>query len=155
MTYFREAKPVDNKVYPRTITAEEKDKILNAILAAANGSATANIDYDDISNIEISKDQYEMVLKEFKKKGPIDYIGYGTENLTINSEISNFAEKGGFTVERDLYTISFDVLELQLKRLEKELSPDTTAKVNSVIKKAKNITELIAGLATLVDRINL
>ncbi len=64
MTYFREAKPVDNKVYPLTITAEEKDKILNAILAAANGSATANIDYDDISNIEISKDQYEMVLKE-------------------------------------------------------------------------------------------
>ncbi|EXY63080.1 hypothetical protein M085_4517, partial [Bacteroides fragilis str. 3986 N(B)19] len=97
MTYFREAKPVDNKVYPLTITAEEKDKILNAILAAANGSATANIDYDDISNIEISKDQYEMVLKEFKKKGLIDYIGYGTENLTINSEISNFAEKGGFT----------------------------------------------------------
>ena len=67
MTYFREAKPVDNKVYPLTITAEEKDKILNAILAAANGSATANIDYDDISNIEISKDQYEMVLKELKK----------------------------------------------------------------------------------------
>ena len=96
-----------------------------------------------------------MVLKEFKKKGLIDYIEYGTEYLTINSEISNFAEKGGFTVERDLYTINFDVLELQLKRLEKELSPDTTAKVNSVIKKAKNITELIAGLATLVDRINL
>ncbi|GKH21882.1 hypothetical protein CE91St9_34900 [Bacteroides thetaiotaomicron] len=153
MTYFREAESADSKKYPLTITAEVKDKILNAILVAANGKAKARLCYEDISGLEISEDQYEMVVEEFKKKGLIDYKGYGIEELTLNSEISNFMQKGGFAVERDLYIINFDMLELQLKRLEKELSPDTATKVNSVIGSAKNITELILGLSTLADKI--
>lgn len=153
MTYFREAKSAESKKYPLTITAEVKDKILNAILVAANGKARASLCYEDIPELEISEDQYEMVIEEFKKKGLIDYNGYGIEELTLNSEISNFMQKGGFAVERDLYIINFDMLKLQLKRLEKELSPNTAAKVNSVIGSAKNITELIIGLSTLADKI--
>ena len=155
MTYFREAKPVDNRKYPLSITAEVKDKILNAILVEANGKAEARLCYEDISELEISEDQYEMVIEEFKKKGLIDYKGYGIESHTLNSEISNFMQRGGFTVERDLYILNFDTLELQLKRLEKELSPNTSAKVNDVIEKAKNITDLIVGLSTLSEKINL
>lgn len=155
MRQIRTAPPKDEREYPLTITAEVKDKILNAILVAANGKATVELHYKDISDIEISKDQYEMVIEEFKGKGLISYYGYGLANIKLNSEISNFYQRGGFTVERDLYTINFDVLELQLKRLEKELSPGTAEKVNSIIGKAKNITELISGLAILGEKMNL
>ena len=81
--------------------------------------------------------------------------GYGIEYLTLNFEIFNFAEKGGFTVERDLYILSFDTFQMQLERLEKELSPDTAAKVDDVVGKAKNITELLIGLSALAEKMNL
>ena len=69
--------------------------------------------------------------------------------------VFNFAEKGGFTVERDLYILSFDTFQMQLERLEKELSPDTAAKVDDVVGKAKNITELLIGLSALAEKMNL
>ena len=96
-----------------------------------------------------------MAIEEFKNKGLVDFKGYGNEILTLSSEISNFMQKGGFTVERDLYILNFDTLELQLKRLEKELSPNASAEVNAIIEKAKNITDLIMGLSTLSEKINL
>lgn len=151
MDYFRKPPQNDNKKYPLTITAETKDKILNAILVAANGQKTACLYYKDVPELEISKDQFEMVIKEFKDKKLISYVGYGNNNITLNSEIFNFYEKGGFTVERDLYTISFDVLELQLKRLDKELSPSTATKVNNIIAKAKNLGDLIIGFKEIIE----
>lgn len=143
--------PKDEREYPLVITAEEKDKVLNYILVVANGKRTAKLNYKDIPDLRISKEQYEIVLEEFKNRRFIDYKGYGIEYLTLNFEIFNFAEKGGFTVERDLYIINFDVLELQLKRLEKELSPTTAIKVNNVVANAKNVTELVIGLKAIIE----
>lgn len=113
------------------------------------------LNYKDIPDLRISKEQYEIVLEEFKNRRFIDYKGYGIEYLTLNFEIFNFAEKGGFTVERDLYILSFDTFQMQLERLEKELSPDTAAKVDDVVGKAKNITELLIGLSALAEKMNL
>lgn len=151
MRQIRTAPPKDEREYPLVITAEEKDKVLNYILVVANGKRTAKLNYKDIPDLRISKEQYEIVLEEFKNRRFIDYKGYGIEYLTLNFEIFNFAEKGGFTVERDLYTINFDVLELQLKRLEKELSPTTAIKVNNVVANAKNVTELVIGLKAIIE----
>lgn len=151
MRPIRTVPPKDEREYPLVITAEEKDKVLNYILVVANGKRTAKLNYKDIPDLRISKEQYEIVLEEFKNRRFIDYKGYGIEYLTLNFEIFNFAEKGGFTVERDLYTINFDVLELQLKRLEKELSPTTAIKVNNVVANAKNVTELVIGLKAIIE----
>lgn len=93
MRNYRTAAPEDEREYPLVITAEEKDKVLNAILVYAKGSRNAELFYEDIPGLEISNDQYEMVLAEFKKKGLVDYTGYGYEQLTLSSEISNFAQK--------------------------------------------------------------
>jgi len=141
MRPIRTVPPKDEREYPLVITAEEKDKVLNYILV--------------IPDLRISKEQYEIVLEEFKNRRFIDYKGYGIEYLTLNFEIFNFAEKGGFTVERDLYILSFDTFQMQLERLEKELSPDTAAKVDDVVGKAKNITELLIGLSALAEKMNL
>ncbi|CBK66059.1 hypothetical protein BXY_08840 [Bacteroides xylanisolvens XB1A] len=57
----------DEREYPLVITAEEKDKVLNYILVVANGKRTAKLNYKDIPDLRISKEQYEIVLEEFKK----------------------------------------------------------------------------------------
>ena len=90
-----------------------------------------------------------MVLAEFKKKGLVDYTGFGYEQLTLSSEISNFAQKGGFTFERDLYVLQANVIEQIFQKMEKELTPNTAAKVNSIIEKAKTLSELALGLKEL------
>ena len=146
MRPIRTVPPKDEREYPLVITAEEKDKVLNYILVVANGKRTAKLNYKDIPDLRISKEQYEIVLEEFKNRRFIDYKGYGIEYLTLNFEIFNFAEKGGFTV---------DTFQMQLERLEKELSPDTAAKVDDVVGKAKNITELLIGLSALAEKMNL
>lgn len=149
MRNYRTADPEDKREYPLVITAEEKDKVLNAILVTAKGSRDAELFYEDIPGLEISNDQYEMVLAEFKKKGLVDYTGYGYEQLTLSSEISNFAQKGGFTFERDLYILQANVIEQIFQKMEKELTPNTAAKVNSIIEKAKTLSELALGLKEL------
>ena len=148
MRPIRTVPPKDEREYPLVITAEEKDKVLNYILVVANGKRTAKLNYKDIPDLRISKEQYEIVLKEFN-----NYNMYDIEDIEfdLEPEIYNFIERGGFTVERDLYTINFDVLELQLKRLEKELSPTTAIKVNNVVANAKNVTELVIGLKAIIE----
>ena len=143
MRQIRTAPPKDEREYPLVITAEEKDKVLNYILVVANGKRTAKLNYKDIPDLRISKEQYEIVLEEFKNRRFIEF--------DLEPGIYNFIERGGFTVERDLYTINFDVLELQLKRLEKELSPTTAIKVNNVVANAKNVTELVIGLKAIIE----
>lgn len=149
MRNYRTADPKDKNEYPLVITAEEKDKVLNAILVAAKGSKNAEIFYEDITELEISNDQYEMVIAEFKKKGLVDYIGYDYERLTLSSEISNFAQKGGFSFERDLFILQANVIEQIFQKMENELTPNTAAKVNSIIEKAKTLSELALGLKEL------
>ena len=153
MRPIRTVPPKDEREYPLVITAEEKDKVLNYILVVANGKRTAKLNYKDIPDLRISKEQYEIVLKEFNNIKFIDYNMYDIEDIEfdLEPEIYNFIERGGFTVERDLYTINFDVLELQLKRLEKELSPTTAIKVNNVVANAKNVTELVIGLKAIIE----
>lgn len=63
-------------------------------MVVANGKRTAKLNYKDIPDLRISKEQYEIVLEEFKNRRFIDYKGYGIEYLTLNFEIFNFAEKG-------------------------------------------------------------
>ena len=153
MRPIRTVPPKDEREYPLVITAEEKDKVLNYILVVANEKRTAKLNYKDIADLRISKEQYEIVLKEFNNRKFIDYNMYDIEDIEFDLEpgIYNFIERGGFTVERDLYTINFDVLELQLKRLEKELSPTTAIKVNNVVANAKNVTELVIGLKAIIE----
>ena len=94
MRPIRTVPPKDEREYPLVITAEEKDKVLNYILVGANGKRTAKLNYKDIPDLRISKEQYEIVLEEFKNRRFIDYKGYDIEYLTLNFEIFNFAEKG-------------------------------------------------------------
>ncbi len=154
MRPIRTVPPKDEREYPLVITAEEKDKVLNYILVVANGKRTAKLNYKDIPDLRISKEQYEIVLEEFKNRRFIDYKGYDIEYLTLNFEIFNFAEKGD-SLLKETYILSFDTFQMQLERLEKELSPDTAAKVDDVVGKAQNITELLIGLSALAEKMNL
>lgn len=152
MRSIRTADPDDKREYPIVITAEEKDKILNAILGFSNGKKEVKIRYNSIPNLELSEDQYEMVIEEFKKKGLVDYIGYDYELLTISSETSNFVQKGGFVFERDLYLLNAEYIEMAFQKMEKELTPNNAAKLNRIIEGARNIGELVIGFKELLGQ---
>ena len=107
MRPIRTVPPKDEREYPLVITAEEKDKVLNYILVVANGKRTAKLNYKDIPDLRISKEQYEIVLEEFKNRRFIDYKGYDIEYLTLNFEIFNFAEKGDSLLKETYIYIKF------------------------------------------------
>lgn len=120
-------------------------------MVVANGKRTAKLNYKDIPDLRISKEQYEIVLEEFKI-GDLLTIRIWYWISYVEFWNIQFCRKGGFTVERDLYILSFDTFQMQLERLEKELSPDTAAKVDDVVGKAQNITELLIGLSALAEK---
>ena len=97
MRPIRTVPPKDEREYPLVITAEEKDKVLNYILVVANGKRTAKLNYKDIPDLRISKEQYEIVLEEFKNRRFIDYNMYDIEDIEFDLEpgIYNFIERGG------------------------------------------------------------
>ena len=68
MRPIRTVPPKDEREYPLVITAEEKDKVLNYILVVANGKRTAKLNYKDIPDLRISKEQYEIVLELYPQK---------------------------------------------------------------------------------------
>lgn len=93
MRSIRTVPPKDEREYPLVITAEEKDKVLNYILVVANGKRTAKLNYKDIPDLRISKEQYEIVLEEFKNRRFIDYIGKAKNITELLIGLSALAEK--------------------------------------------------------------
>ena len=65
MRQIRTAPPKDEREYPLVITAEEKDKILTALLKKANGTEKAALKYEDIPELKINKAQYKTVIDGF------------------------------------------------------------------------------------------
>lgn len=142
---YRTIPEPDNKEYPLFITAEEKDKILTALLIKANGTETAILEYKDVCNLALSKDQYETVIKEFKQEKLIKSVGYGTR-YTLLPKIHERRDKLGFNAEKEAYINSLEILSLQLSALEKNANPTVKTVLNKRIKEAKCLSDLIITL---------
>ena len=104
MRPIRTVPPKDEREYPLVITAEEKDKVLNYILVVANGKRTAKLNYKDIPDLRISKEQYEIVLEEFKNRRFIDYKGYSLSSFGSTVLIGRIFEKNIYSI---VYIVSF------------------------------------------------
>jgi len=63
---------------PNVITAKEKDQIAKTLLTKADGKGKVVLRYQDVSELKMSKDQFDLVIKQFKKNGLLeDTGGYG------------------------------------------------------------------------------
>ena len=71
MIDFRTPENVDES-YPTVISAIEKDKIMEALITKANGREKVTLEYKEIKDLKISKDQFKMVIRQFKNIGLIE-----------------------------------------------------------------------------------
>lgn len=142
MRHIRTALPKGEREYPLTITAEEKDKVLNTLLKKANGAEKVELSYEDIPDLKISKAQFETVIEGFKADALIKEEGYsGIYEFTDN--IHTLKEKGGFEKEIELFHKRIEQLYKSLNEEEKNKLLKFLEKTNLGLETAKNLESFI------------
>lgn len=57
-------------------------------------------------------------------------------------------------MERDAYMVGLNNLQLQLEKVQKELSPTVIEKINNVVANMKDVSEMIIGIKTISEIIS-
>ena len=142
MRQIRTAPPKDEREYPLVITAEEKDKILTALLKKANGTEKAALKYEDIPELKINKAQYKTVIDGFKTDGLIKEKGY-SEIYEFTDKIHTIKEKGGFERQIELFHNQVEQLHKSLNEEEKSKLLKFLEKTNTGLETANNLESFI------------
>lgn len=150
MEYIRTA-PKKNNSYPLYITSENKDAIIDLMIENAKEDGIICLEYNSLNgNPNISKGQYEAIIREFIDLGLIERCGSKTGSygykFRLLCGIYSKKERGGYCVERDAYMSELKNIQLQLEKVEKDLSPSAIDKINSIISKMNNVSDLISNI---------
>lgn len=129
----------------RLITAEDKDSIIELLISKADDRMRVQLEYSEVQFMGITKGMYEIILKDMEDSGLFKRVGY-SYFFELRAEIYRIKEYGGYTMERDAYIERLKNLALQTEKIKNELSPSVISKINQLIEKAKNITELTSAL---------
>ena len=140
--------------YPMFITSEDKDAVIDLMLDRKDEEEIVRLDYKDVScSLNISKGQYKNIIEEFKNDGLIQQCGYG-DTYKLLYGIHKKKEYGGYCMERDAYMAGLNNLQLQLEKVQKELSPTIIEKINNVVANMKDVSEMIIGIKTISEIIS-
>lgn len=153
MNGFR-SMPKKEKEYPTLITSENMDAVIDLMLDRKDEEEIVHLDYKDVSCLlNISKGQYKNIIEEFKKDGLIEQCGYGDKYKLLYG-IHKKKEYGGYCMEKDAYVAGLQNLQLQLEKVQKELSQTAIGKINSVISGMNNISDLASNIGKILDIIH-
>lgn len=140
--------------YSLYITSEDKDAVIDLMLNRKGEEEIVRLDYKDVScSLNISKGQYKTIIEEFKKDGLIEQNGYGDKYKLLYG-IYKKKEYGGYCMERDAYMAGLQNLQLQLEKVQKELSQTAISKINGVIKGMNNMYDLASNIGKILDIIH-
>lgn len=143
MRPIRTAPPKDEREYPLVITAKEKDKVLTALLKKANGTEKAELSYEDIPELIISKAQFKTVIDELKAERLIEEEGY-SEVYKLKGDLHTLKEKGGFEKEIELFHKQIEQLYKSLNDKEKSKLVQYLKNANVGLETATNIDAFIS-----------
>lgn len=129
----------------RLITAEDKDTIIDLLIENANDRMMVQLEYDSVEHMGITKGMYEIILKDMEDSGLFKRCGY-SYYFELRAEIYRVKEYGGYTMKRDAYIEGLRNLALQTEKIKNELSPSVMGRINQLIEKAKNMSELTSAL---------
>ena len=127
---------------PIVITAEEKDKIVEALIQIRRNDFAFG--YKDVPNISLEKYQFEEVIEELSQMGLIVCNGYfdgGKKHKT--AKLDEFYRFGGFRAKDKLLLDKLKKLKLELKSLEKEVNPDMIDKIGSMSNILSTVVSMI------------
>lgn len=145
--------------YPMFITSEDKDAVIDLMLKNVREDGIVYLDYKMIKNsVNISSGQYEAIIRGFIKDELIERYGskngnYGFKFRLLDG-IQSKKERGGYCMERDAYMAGLQNLQLQLEKVQKELSPTVIEKINNVVANMKDVSEMIIGIKTISEIIS-
>ena len=131
------------------ITADIKDKVLfylcsNAIPEKHSEGKTS----DTLKELEMDFNTFNAVMVQFQRFGFIEDLNLRQSYMSfiLLTDANDYAQKGGFVVQEEIFKINLQKLELEIDNLKKQLGPDkldTLSKVSSIIQ------TLFTGLALL------
>lgn len=151
MNDIREPKEKNESGYVLYTMAEDKDLIIDMLLNRAGGLRKVSLPYTDVAKeLNISRDQYDAILKEFVADGLVTRVG-DSERVTLQPGIYNKHEAGGYSLEKEARMESLECVALQLEKLRSESSPSALAKIDAAIGKAKDVSELLVAIRSLVS----
>lgn len=151
--------PKKKEEYPMFITSEDKDAVIDLMLKNVREDGIVYLDYKMIKNsVNISSGQYEAIIRGFIKDELIERYGskngnYGFKFRLLDG-IQSKKERGGYCMERDAYMAGLQNLQLQLEKVQKELSPTVIEKINDVVANMKDVSEMIIGIKTISEIIS-
>lgn len=132
-----------------TITSVLKDKVLfhlrdNCPLEQMVFVPTKEL----LAETETDFETLRAILYQFERFGFFKEVIVGHENTSIIMylELHDFASKGGFAVQEEIFKANIEKLGLEIDELRKQLSPD---KLDTVNKISTIAAALFAGLALL------
>lgn len=145
--------------YPMFITSEDKDAVIDLMLKNVREDGIVYLDYKMIKNsVNISSGQYEAIIRGFIKDELIERYGSKSGNygfkFRLLDGIQSKKERGGYCIERDAYMTGLQNLQLQLEKVQKELSPTVIEKINNVVANMKDVSEMIIGIKTISEIIS-
>lgn len=152
MGEFREAF-IDNKVYPTIITASEKDKVLKALIEGAKGGMEVTLRYVSIPDLEISNDQFEMLINQFKKNGLLENTGGYGDTYTLTADAHDKYRVCAFQMQEIIMLGKIDKLISEIDKLIKEGNTNSVAKLSKEL--MKYLQPIQASMSVFINADNL
>lgn len=117
------------------ITPAIKDKVLYYL---ATTVPLENFAYHSteviIKDTETNYESFEAIVRQFERFGLIRdlAVGHINSNFIIQMELHDFAQKGGFVAQEEIFEANIKKLLYEVDNLKKQLGPDQLEQANKI-----------------------
>jgi len=131
------------------ITPSIKDRVLFYLQANCPLERLVYIPTNEfLTETEMDFDTLRPILYQFERIGFLQELGVGRENTSfiLLAELHDFAHKGGFAIQEEIFKANIEKLGFEIDHLRKQLGPDHLDKLNKL---SSIFSALFAGLSLL------
>lgn len=117
------------------ITSTDKDKLLFLLCSQPYVETHINYSVDVIqSNTKLDSDNIFAILKYFERNGLISDLNPRNNIvfMTLHIEAHDLAEKGGFSVQDEIFKANIEKLQFEIENLRSKLEPDHLEYINKI-----------------------
>lgn len=127
------------------ITFREKDEVVAYLLSAKD--AIVFLECSDVfPGGEISKDELELILKQFVDRRLLSYVkrvGSGRFQVELTANMHDLFLHGGFMATEELLKANLEKLGYELEELRKSTDPAVLSRVKSIAEIAASVSSVL------------
>ncbi len=117
------------------ITPEIKDKILFYLCNEAKPEQYNTAPLRDVLNsLDLDLEMFSAVINQFQRFGFLEDLNLrqSSVSFTFRIDAHDYAQKGGFIGQEEIFKSNIEKLLLEIDHLKKELIPDHLEKLNKI-----------------------